>query len=81
MQHPCKQTCHHAERLVVIALLGRPGGRTRERMHHALRSVRREAIDDAITSLEQAGVVVTAGRTVRPSNALIRLERLHVIGV
>ena len=38
-------------------------------------------IDAAIASLEQAGIVVIAGRTVKASGALVRLERLDLIGI
>jgi len=81
MPTPSKQTRDHPERLVTIELLGRPRGRDRDRMYRTLRNLRRETIDEAIVSLEQAGVLVTAGRTVKASSALMRLERLDLIGL
>ncbi|HTU79581.1 MAG TPA: hypothetical protein VMF09_12555 [Solirubrobacteraceae bacterium] len=81
MLDPSNQTHEHPERLVVIELLGRPHGRDRERMYRTLRELSREAIDEAIVSLEQAGVLVIAGRTVRASSALARMERLNLIGI
>jgi hypothetical protein len=81
MQRSSNQTLEHPERLVAIELLGRPRGRDRDRMYRTLRELSRETIDEAIVSLEQAGVLVTAGRTVRASNALTRLERLNLIGI
>jgi hypothetical protein len=81
MQRSSNQTLEHPERLVAIELLGRPPGRGRDRMYRTLRELSRETIDEAIASLEQAGVLVTAGRTVRASNALTRLERLNLIGI
>ncbi|HTZ87929.1 MAG TPA: hypothetical protein VMB05_14780 [Solirubrobacteraceae bacterium] len=81
MQRPSNQTGEHPERLVAIELLGRPRGRDRERMYRTLRELSHETIDEAIASLEQAGVLVTAGRTVKASSALARLERLNLIAV
>jgi len=81
MRRPSNQTGEHPERLVAIELLGRPRGRDRERMYRTLREFSRETIDEAIASLEQAGVLVSAGRTVKASGALERLERLNLIGV
>jgi hypothetical protein len=81
MHSSSNQTLEHPERLVAIELLGRPRGRDRDRMYRTLRELSRETIDEAIVSLEQAGVLVTAGRTVRASSALARLERLNLIGI
>lgn len=81
MKRPSNQTREHPERLVAIELLGRPRGRDRDRMYRTLRELSRETIDEAIASLEQAGVLVIAGRTVRASGALARLERLNLIGI
>jgi hypothetical protein len=81
MQLQSNQTLEHPERLVAIELLGRPRGRDRDRMYRTLRELSRETIDEAIVSLEQAGVLETAGRTVRASTALNRLERLNLIGI
>jgi hypothetical protein len=81
MHGSSNQTLEDPERLVAIELLGRPRGRDRDRMYRTLRELSRESIDDAIASLEQAGVLVTAGRTVRASSALNRLERLNLIGI
>jgi hypothetical protein len=50
-------------------------------MYRTLRELDRETIDEAIVSLEQAGVLVISGRTLKASNALVRLERLNLIGI
>jgi hypothetical protein len=81
MPSSSNQTYEHPERLVAIELLGRPRGRDRDRMYRTLRQLSRETVDEAIASLEQAGVVVTAGRTIKASSALVRLERLNLIGI
>jgi hypothetical protein len=81
MPNSSNQTGEHPERLVTIELLGRPRGRDRDRMYRTLRELSRESIDEAIASLEQAGVLVSTGRTVKASNALSRLELLNLIGI
>ena len=50
-------------------------------MYRALNSVEPSAVDAALASLEQAGLLVATGATVRASDALERLERLDLIGV
>ena len=69
-----------AEYLVVIQVLGRTRGRERERMYRALDFGNAE-IDAAIASLERAGVLTTAGRLVKASPALARLDGLDLIAV
>jgi len=81
MSRPSNQTREHAERLVAIQLLGYPRGRRRESVHRALEGIGREAIDEAITNLENVGVLVAAERTLRASDALTHLDRLKLIGV
>jgi hypothetical protein len=68
------------ERVVMIALLDRPYGRTRDWLYHRT-SLSREAIDEAITKLEQCGVLAASARAVVPSPAFIRLNALNMIGV
>jgi DNA-binding MurR/RpiR family transcriptional regulator len=70
-----------AQYLVVIEVLNRPHGRELERMYRTLRAHDRQAIDEAVASLEQAGVVTVQGRTVKASAALARLEQLDLIAV
>jgi tRNA G10 N-methylase Trm11 len=70
----------HPERVVAIAVLECPGGRRRQNVYRTT-SLSSEAIDTAIESLEQAGVVVTTARTVRASAALARLDTLGLIGI
>jgi hypothetical protein len=70
-----------AQYLVVIEVLNRSHGRQRERMYRTLRAHEREAIDAAIASLEQAGVVTVNGQTIKASPALVRLEQLNLIAV
>jgi hypothetical protein len=69
------------ERVVVVAVLGCPGGRRRDSLYRSLSSCSDEAIDDAIRCLEVAGVVTTTARTVRASPALTLLDGLRLIGV
>jgi biotin operon repressor len=67
--------------LVTIELLGRgPRGRSRESIYRALDQSRSD-IDAAITDLEQAGVLTVAGRSIKASNALARLESLGLIAI
>jgi hypothetical protein len=68
------------QRVVVIALLGRPCGRTRAWLHRTS-SLSLEAIDEAITRLEQCGVLTASALAVVPSPALILLDALNMIGV
>ena len=67
------------QRVVAIALLGRPCGRPRAWLYHRT-SLSPGAIDEAITMLEQCGVLVASARAVVPSPAFIRLDALNMIG-
>ena len=70
-----------AEYLVTVQLLDRgPHGRMRDSLYRAL-SCSRQDVDAAIATLERAGVLTVAGRTVRASDALTCLERLDLIAV
>ncbi len=71
----------HPQRLVVIELLSHPRGREREGIYDALRHIDQSEIDRAIASLESEGVLVNAGRLVRPTAALACLERLDLIAI
>jgi hypothetical protein len=67
--------------LVAIQLLDRgPQGRRRESVYRALAYSRPE-VDEAIATLERAGVLTVAGQTVRASPALVCLEHLNLIAV
>jgi hypothetical protein len=68
------------QRLVAIEVLGRPGGRERGRMYRSLR-LEREAIDDALASLETAGVLRMTATRVYATEALRRLESLALVGI
>lgn len=70
-----------AEYLVVLEVVGRVRGRERERMYHALRGRTRSEVDEAIVSLEQAGVIAVKGLRVHATPALKRLDELSLIGV
>jgi hypothetical protein len=70
-----------AQYLVVLEVLNRTHGRDRDRLYRALRRHERADIDEAISSLEKAGVVTVSGRTVRAAQALVRLEQLNLIAV
>jgi hypothetical protein len=70
-----------AEYLVVIEVLNRTHGRDLERMYRTLRHHDRKDVDAAIASLEEAGVVTVAGKTIKASAALTRLEQLNLIAV
>ncbi len=69
------------EYLVVLEVMARVHGRERERMYRALRDRTRAEVDEAITSLEQAGVVTVKGARVHASSALTRLNDLGLIGI
>jgi hypothetical protein len=69
------------EYLVVLEVMARVRGRERERMYRALRGRTRAEVDEAITSLEQAGVVAVKGARVHASPALTRLNDLGLIGI
>jgi hypothetical protein len=81
MSRPSTQTQEHTQRLIAIQLLGHQAGRRRESLYRALKDVPRGAIDEAITGLGRAGVVVVTERTVRASPALTHLDQLKLIGV
>lgn len=66
--------------LVILQVLS-PGGRTRASLHAKLDSLQTSVIDEAVTRLEAAGVVVIDGPTVRPSEALMCLNELDLIAV
>ena len=69
------------EYLIVLEVAARPRGRDRERLRRSLREHPAEAIDEAVRSLEEAGVVSATPRTVRPSRALRMLDQLGLINV
>lgn len=81
MRETSKQTREHVERLVTIQLLSHPRGRDRNALYRALRHSQDDAIDEAVVSLEQAGILTVAARVLHPSHALIRLEQLGLIGI
>jgi hypothetical protein len=66
--------------LVVLNVVGRTRGRERERIYRALGRPADE-VDAAITSLEQAGVVVVKGKRIYATPALKLLDDLDLIGV
>jgi hypothetical protein len=68
------------QRVVVIALLGRPRGWPRAWLYPKT-SLSPEAIDEAIIKLEACGVLAASARAVVPSPALIRLDALNMVGV
>lgn len=69
------------ERLVIEELLGRPHGRERARIYVAHPHFPAETIDQAIISLEQAGLLRASPSRVRPTEALKRLEHLSLIAL
>ena len=69
------------EYLVVVGVMARVRGRERESMYRALRDRTRAEVDEAITSLEQVGVVTVKGARVHASPALTRLNDLGLIGI
>ena len=69
------------EYLIVLEVAGRPRGRERERLRRSLRDHPPEAVDEAVRSLEDAGVVNATARTIKPSEALRRLDDLGLINV
>ncbi len=68
-----------AEHLVVLQVAGVARGRTREQVRRALSDLGMRRVDDAIASLAAVGVVVVAGRSLRQSAALERIDSLGYI--
>jgi hypothetical protein len=68
------------QRVVVIALLGRPCGRPRTWLYRTS-SLSGEAIEEAISKLKQCGVLAASARAIVPSPALVVLDALNMIGV
>jgi hypothetical protein len=69
------------EYLVVLEVMARVRGRERESMYRALRDRTHAEVDEAITSLEQAGIVAVKGARVHATPALTRLNDLGLIGI
>ncbi len=69
------------EYLIVLEVASRPRGRDRARLQRSLRDHPAEAVDEAVRSLQAAGVVSATERTIRPSQALRRLDQLGLINV
>ena len=69
------------ERLVAIQLLEQPSGRDRTAVYRALAHVERSEIDEAITNLEEAGVLMDGGSLIWASPALVCLERLELVAI
>jgi hypothetical protein len=69
------------EYLVVVGVMARDRGRERESIYRALRDRTRAEVDEAITSLEQAGIVTVRGTRIHASPALTRLNDLGLIGI
>jgi hypothetical protein len=74
-------TVYDPERVVVEAVLASPSGRSREAIYRDCPDIGRDAIDAAISSLEQVGLLRSPGQTVHASEALRRLEQLALIAL
>ncbi len=81
MHEQSNQTRDTTERLVVIDLLGRPRGHRRPTIYRHLRGHDQAAINAAIASLVEDGVLTTSADRVAVTPALVRLEALGLIGV
>jgi len=69
----------YTERLVVLQLLGHRSGYPRARLLADLDDIEPQLVEQAIASLEQAGVVCVEGTRLHPSAALQRLDELTMI--
>jgi hypothetical protein len=82
MHEQSNQTRDTTQRLVVIDLLGRPRGHRRPTIYRHLRGHDQAAINAAIASLVEDGVLTTSDDDrVTTTPALVRLEALGLIGV
>jgi hypothetical protein len=74
---------HWTERLVVLQALGRDeeGGCPLERVRAELSDIEPARVEDAIASLQAAGVVLVEGGRLRPSEAARRLDDLAMIAI
>lgn len=81
MHEQSNQTRDTTQRLVVIELLGRPRGHRRPTIYRHLRGHDQAAINAAIASLVEDGVLTTSDDRVTGTPALVRLEALGLIGV
>jgi len=69
----------YTEHLVVQQVLDHTRGYPRVQLDADLDDIDPEWVENAIRSLEQAGVVVVKRTRIHPSRALQRLDDLHVI--
>jgi hypothetical protein len=81
MHEQSNQTRDTTQRLVVIDLIGRPRGHRRPTIYRHLRGHDQAAINAAIASLVEDGVLTTSDDRVTVTPALVRLEALGLIGV
>jgi hypothetical protein len=71
----------YTERLVVLQVLGRRRGYPRARLLADLNDIEQELVENAIASLERAGLVCVKRTSLYPSAALQRLQELMMICV
>jgi DNA-binding MarR family transcriptional regulator len=69
----------YAERLVVLAVLGRRSGYPRSQLLGELAGVEAGRVERAIASLEQAGLLDVKRTRLHPTAALQRLDDLAMI--
>jgi hypothetical protein len=69
----------YTERLVVLQLLGHRRGYPRARLLSDLDDIESELVEQAIASLEQAGVLAVKRTRLHPSIALQRLDDLTMV--
>lgn len=69
------------ERVVLEVVLGHTRGRSRQVIYREFPDISPKAIDFAISSLEQAGLVRSPGSTVYATEALRRVEHLSMLAI
>ena len=69
----------HTERLVVLAVLGRPRGCRRAQLLAELSGIQENRVEAAVASLERAGLIEVRRTRLHPSAALRRLDELELI--
>jgi hypothetical protein len=69
----------NAKRLVILDVLSHTRPRNRDHLYRALRQLTHEDVDEAIATLERAGVVRVAHDTVHASDALKCLEAIGML--
>ncbi|HEY1690187.1 MAG TPA: hypothetical protein VGF95_15135 [Solirubrobacteraceae bacterium] len=69
----------YTESLVVLQVLGDKRGRPLSKLRAALDDIDPQRVEEAIASLQSAGVVVVKRTRIHSSTALRRIDELHMV--